>query len=417
MTGWGVTLGGTLMAHLSKQDAESADRIRKAAFFWEDEVVHIRGAQVSVPMGGCYNVTRWRMLDVLSHRAQELGVRIEYGREIQSLSELPDADLIVAADGVNSLLREGAGSFGTRDTWGRNKYMWLGMDKAFEVVRIFFVPTPSGWIWAHAYGIDPEKSTFVVECAPETWAGLGFDTLSTDEALLALEELFGEHLAGHRLLADSGDGTKARWLNFRTVHNQHWYSGNVVLAGDSAHTTHFALGLGTTLAVEDAIVLADSLHQHANLEAALRAYETRRHAELLPFVTQARFGARWFEDVSRYVDLEPRQFEKLFHARRSLITAILPPRLSYLLLQAAARVSFVNSASARATDAVNAISGRLHHARQVTAERQETAEGLSAVRPAGPAPVANQAVTAVGSGRSRSGATAGTGSSGRRSGA
>jgi 2-polyprenyl-6-methoxyphenol hydroxylase-like FAD-dependent oxidoreductase len=372
ITGWGVTLGIDLLAHLSEQDRESADRIREAALFWEDEVVHIRGAQMSVPMGGCYNVSRWGMLDALSDRAQELGVHIEYGREIQSLSELPGADLIVAADGVSSQLREEAGDFGTEDVWGRNKYVWLGMDKAFEVLRVFFVPTPSGWIWAHAYGIGPEMSTFVVECTPETWAGLGFDELSMDEALPVLEELFGKHLAGHRLLADLGDGTKARWLNFRTVSNQHWYSGNVVLAGDSAHTTHFTIGMGTTLALEDVIVLADSLHQHASLEAALRAYETRRQAELLPVLAEARFSARWFEDVLRYIDLKPRQFEKLFHARRSSIITVLPPRLSYLLLQAVSRISVLNVISERATAAANAIFGRRPLARSVVGECKET---------------------------------------------
>jgi 2-polyprenyl-6-methoxyphenol hydroxylase-like FAD-dependent oxidoreductase len=372
VTGWGVTLGAPLMDHLSEQDRKSADRIRKAALFWENEVVHIRGVQISVPMGSCYNVSRWRMLDILSDRAQELGVRIEYGREIQSVPELPAADLIVAADGMNSQLREEAGDFGTQDTWGRNKYMWLGMDKAFEVVRVFFVPTPSGWICAHAFGIDPEKGTFVVECAPETWSGLGFDALSTDEALPVLEELFSEYLAGCRLLADPGDGTKARWLNFRTVSNQHWYSGNVVLVGDTAHTTHYTIGMGTPLALEDVIVLADSLHQHASLEAALRAYETRRQAELLPVMTDARFSARWFEDISRYVDLKPRQFEKLFHARRSLITAVLPPRLSYLLLQVASRISFVDVIRARAAAAASAISGRRYRARRVVAQSKET---------------------------------------------
>ena len=197
VTGWGVTLGGGLLAQLSERDRESADRIREAAFFWEDEVIHIRSAQVSVPLGGCYNISRRRMLDALSDRAQELGVRIEYGSDIRGLSDLPDANLIVAADGVSSRLRGEDGGFGTQDAWGRNKYIWLGADKAFEVFSVFFVPTPNGWIWAHAYGIDPETSTFVVECTPETWAGLGFDALLTDEALPVLEELFKEHLAGH----------------------------------------------------------------------------------------------------------------------------------------------------------------------------------------------------------------------------
>jgi 2-polyprenyl-6-methoxyphenol hydroxylase-like FAD-dependent oxidoreductase len=372
VTGWGVTLGGPLMDRLSEQDPESADRIRKAALFWEDEVVYLRGTQVSVPMGGCHNVTRWRMLDVLSDRAQELGVRIEYGREIQSLSDLPDADLIVVADGMNSQLREKAGYFGTKNTWGRNKYMWLGLDKAFEVVRVFFVPTPSGWIWAHAYGIDPDTSTFVVECAPETWSGLGFDTLPPNEALPVLEKLFGEHLAGGRLLANPGDGAKVRWLNFRNVNNQHWYSGNVVLVGDSAHTTHYTIGMGTPLALEDVIVLADSLHQHASLQEALQAYETRRQTELLPVLTEARFSARWFENVPRYIDLKPLQFEKLFHARRSFITAVLPPRLSYLLLKAARRISAVDVVRARVVAAASTSSGRRYFSRGTVAEPKET---------------------------------------------
>ena len=151
--------------------------------------------------------------------------------------------------------------------------------------------------------------------------------------------------------------------------NQRWYSGNVVLAGDSAHTAHFSIGMGTTLALEDAMVLADSLHQHADVEAAFQSYETRRKAELLPTLTEARYSARWFEDISRYIDLEPRRFGALFHARRSPIIAVSPPRLSYLLLQAASRISAVNVVRARAAGAAIAISGRRHQVRHVADER------------------------------------------------
>jgi 2-polyprenyl-6-methoxyphenol hydroxylase-like FAD-dependent oxidoreductase len=367
--GWGVTFGRPVLARLNELDRESAARIRDAALFWEDQVVHVRGAAVHLeqatdPLAGSYNISRRHMLDVLSARARELGVRIEYGREICGLSELPDADLIVAADGVSSQLRTEAGLFGTQDSWSRNKYIWLGADKAFEAFSFFFVPTPSGWIWAHAYGIDPETSTFIVECTPETWAGLGFDALPTDEALPVLEKLFGEHLAGHRLLGDLGDGTKARWLNFRTVSNQRWYSGNVVLVGDSARTTHFTIGMGTTLGLQDVIVLADSLQRHASLETALQSYEARRQAEIQPVLTEAHYSARWFEDISRYIDLQPRQFTALLHSRRSPITAAWPPRLSFLMLQAAARISVINVIRAWAAAAASAISGRRHIARE-----------------------------------------------------
>jgi 2-polyprenyl-6-methoxyphenol hydroxylase-like FAD-dependent oxidoreductase len=367
--GWGVTFGRPLLARLNELDPESATRIGEAALFWEDQVVCIRGAEVhgaevTDPLAGSYNISRRSMLDILSARARELGVRIEYGREIRSPSELPDADLIVAADGVGSQLREEAGSFGTQDSWGRNKYIWLGADKAFEAFSFFFVPTPSGWIWAHAYGIDPGTSTFIVECTPETWADLGFDALSTDDALPVLEKLFSEHLAGHRLLGDLGDGTKARWLNFRTVSNERWHSGNVVLAGDSARTSHFTIGMGTTLALQDVIALADSLQQHADLETALQSYEARRRAEILPVLTEARYSARWFENISRYIDLQPRHFGALLHSRRSPITAAWPPRLSCLMLQAASRISIVNVIRAWAAAAANAISRRRHVARE-----------------------------------------------------
>jgi 2-polyprenyl-6-methoxyphenol hydroxylase-like FAD-dependent oxidoreductase len=378
VTGWGVTFGQALMARLDERDEVSAARLREAALFWEDQVIHISGAQVRSrhvpdPLAGSYNISRQRMLDVLSDRAAELGVRIDYGHEIRSLSELPDADLIVAADGVGSQIREEAGGFGTQDAWGRNKYIWLGLDKALPVFSFFYVPTPAGWIWAHAYGIDPETSTFIVECTPETWAGLGFDALSTDEALPVLEELFAEHVAGHRLLGDLGDGSKARWLNFRTISNQRWHSGNVVLAGDSAHTAHFAIGMGTTLALEDAIALADSLQQHASLQVALLSYETRRLAEIPPILAQARLSARWFEDVLRYINLKPHQFGALFYARRSPIVKASPPRLSYVLLQAAARISAVNVIRAKAAAAADMIASRRHLPRRVTGEGKEPA--------------------------------------------
>ena len=369
-SGWGVTFGPVLLAEMHKRDSKSAERIRAAALFWEDQVIHFRGTQVSSPFGITYNISRWRMLDILSARASDLGVRIEYGREIHSLAELPEFDLVVAADGISSQLRKEAGVFGTRETLGRNKYIWLGTDMARKAFDFFFVPTPCGWIWAYAYGIDPGTSTFIVECTPETWAGLGFGDLSTDEAIPVLEELFSDHLAGHRLLGEYGDGTKARWLSFRTISNQRWHSGKIVLAGDSAHTAHFTVGMGTTLAFKDVMALADSLQRETSLEAALSAYEAQRKAELLPALTEARFSARWFEDIARYVGLKPREFATLMHARRSPIVAACPPKISYKLLQAASRMSLIDVIRARA--AAKVIVGRRPLARLAADRRRET---------------------------------------------
>jgi 2-polyprenyl-6-methoxyphenol hydroxylase-like FAD-dependent oxidoreductase len=357
-SGWGVTFGQGLLRRLYDQDPDSAREIEGAAFLWSDQVTHIHGEQLVAPGSKAYNITRRRLLDILASRALDLGVRVEYGHEIASVAELPEADVVIASDGVNSRIRQEAGDFQTHDVSGSNKYIWLGTDKVFEQFNFLFVPTESGWVWAHTYGIDSASSTFIVECAPETWHGLGFAAMSTYEALPILEGIFKEHLSGYRLIGDLGDGTKARWLNFRTISNPRWHSGKVVLVGDSAHTAHFAIGMGTTLAIEDAIVLADSLHNHSNTELAFQSYEQQRKAEMLTTLTEARWSARWFENLSRYIDRRPQQFGALIHARRSPLIALLPPIVSYLLCAGANRMTFLDGVRHRVGPTVKMIYGR-----------------------------------------------------------
>jgi 2-polyprenyl-6-methoxyphenol hydroxylase-like FAD-dependent oxidoreductase len=363
--GWGVTFGPGLLSDLYAHDPVSARRIEEAAFRWRDQVAHIRGEQLVAPGSGTYNIPRQRLLDILAERARELGVDVEYDHEVPALAELPAADLVVGADGVSSRTRRDTAGFETEEVPGRNKYIWLGSDKVFRDFNFLFVPTSSGWIWAHAYGIDSSTSTFVVECTPETWAGLGFDRLSADDALVVLEDLFKEHLDGHRLIGELGDGSKARWLNFRNISNRSWHSGNVVLVGDSAHTTHFAIGMGTTLAVADAIVLADSLHQQQDLELALRSYEERRRAEMQPLLSDARCSARWFENINRYVDLKPQRFQLLLYARRSPIIAVLPPFVSYALYRVVSRIKGIEAIRRQ----VSAITKVAYSRRKLDAER------------------------------------------------
>ena len=357
-SGWGVTFGRRLLRTLYDQDPTSARAIEAAAFIWRDQVTHIRGDAIVAPGEGTFNVSRRRLLDILGTRARELGVHVEHGREITALSNLPAADLIVAADGVSSRIRQIAGSFQTDQVSDRNKYIWLGTRKVFTEFNFLFELTPHGWICAHTYGIDSESSTFIVECIPETWTGLGFDAMSTDDALPVLEGIFKEHLDGHRLIGELGDGNKAQWLNFRTVSNQHWHSGNIVLVGDSAHTAHYSIGMGTTLAIDDAIALANHLHRHTDMELALLSYERQRQQELVPTLAEARCSALWFANIPRYADLSPRQFGVLLYARRSPLIAILPPIASYMLRRAAERVSFLNDVRDWIAPTVKALYGR-----------------------------------------------------------
>jgi len=361
--GWGVTYGQTLLEKLYGNDPESAGEIERASLAWRDQVIHFRGERLVFAGGDAYNINRQRLLDILAARAAGLGVNIQYGHEVPSAAELGQADLIVAADGVNSRIRTESGTFRPDIRLGRNKYIWLGTDKVFESFTFLFVQTDSGWVWAHAYGVDSSSSTFVVECSGQTWAALGFDTMSSQEALAVLERLFRNYLGGHRLVGQVPGGTPAQWLNFRNVSNRCWHDGKIVLAGDSAHTTHFTVGLGTTLAIEDVIVLADSLVRHDDTESALRSYETQRQAELERVLSEAGCSGQWFENVDRYAGLKPNQFSVLLHARRSPLVRLLPPLLCYQLHQATESITALHELRSRMGPVAKVIYGRRRRAK------------------------------------------------------
>jgi 2-polyprenyl-6-methoxyphenol hydroxylase-like FAD-dependent oxidoreductase len=330
--GWGVTFGGDLLQTLYNCDAESAREIDRAAYRWVNQVVDVEGRQAQHAGGDGYAIGRQRMLTILADRAADLGVQLEFGHEVTAPSQLPAADLVVACDGMNSRVRLAAATFGTDVRLGANKYIWLGTSKVFKSFMYGFVPTRSGWLWAYGYGTGAESSTFIVECAPATWAGLGFGSMPLRDSLSCLQELFARQLDGHQLLGPIGAGRGQHWTNFPTVTNQRWHDGKVVLAGDAAHTTHYSIGWGTRLAIEDAISLAGNLRDHPDLQVALRSYEKQRRAALLPAQSDARLSARWFENLSRYIDLEPGQFSTLLHGRRSPLLPQLPPRLYCRLL-------------------------------------------------------------------------------------
>jgi 2-polyprenyl-6-methoxyphenol hydroxylase-like FAD-dependent oxidoreductase len=353
--GWGVTFGRDLLRELYRSDPESAQEIDQAAFSQFDQVVDIQGDQVLCPGGGGYGISRQRLLDILADRAKALGVHIEFDHEVMTSSQLPAADLILACDGVNSRMRLEAGGFRSDVRLGGNKYVWLGTSKVFESFTYAFIRTDIGLIWAYGYGIGGGLSTFIVECSSEAWAGLGFGVLSPQDGLSLLEKLFEHHLNGHPLLGQDLRDASAGWLNFRTVANRRWYDGNIVLAGDAAHTTHYTIGSGTTLAIEDAIALADNLQKHGEQKLALESYERQRKTALLGPQSDARFSARWFENISRYAGLEPYEFSALLHGRRSPLLPYLPPHLYYRLHQATEEVTVLGELRRRVGPKVKAI--------------------------------------------------------------
>lgn len=337
--GWGVTI---YLDDLAESDRASELAIRERMFEWRDNVVHVDGsAPVVVPTPG-HSIGRRGLIEVLVARARAVGVELEFGREITDRSQLGEFDLVVAADGVNSGLRDAERrTFGTAIARGANKYMWLGTSRVFDAFTFAFVKTPAGWIWAFAYGFDDTASTFIVEASARTWSELHFDRMQADETMRRLEGLFAGWLDGHPLWPPAASRGALPWLEFSTVTNARWHSGPLVLLGDAAHTTHFSIGSGTRQAFADAISLASQLCSHARIEPALAAYEVERKAALHAVQVAARNSAAWFEDVPRYIQRDPKQFTDLLYSRASPLLHRMPPSMFLHLQKASQRNSLV----------------------------------------------------------------------------
>jgi 2-polyprenyl-6-methoxyphenol hydroxylase-like FAD-dependent oxidoreductase len=332
--GWGVVFWDDLLDDLYRNDPVSAREIAEGSARWNTQEVHLRGQQATHIGGDGFSLGRDRLLEILNQRAKSLGVDVRFQYDVEDLSAFADADLLVACDGANSRLRQRhASHFQPHIEVGRNKYIWLGTDKVFDAFTFAFEQTPAGWIWLHAYRFNTETSTCIVECPQQTWEALGFDSLGPDETLRRLEDIFKSRLAGHSLFNQLRGMGKAPWLNFKRIHNERWYHDKVVLMGDAAHTTHFSIGSGTKLAIQDAIGLARQLRDHEDLPAALKAYEEERRSALLPMHLAARSSAEWFENVPRYVDQPTTQFTYALLNRRS------SSPWSYLLLLASQQVA------------------------------------------------------------------------------
>lgn len=293
--GWGVVLWDDLLDALHRNDPLSARAVRDAAVVWDGQMLRV-GDRPPVFLGGSgYAIGRQALLGILASRARHLGVDVRFGSPADG-SDLAGADLVVAADGAGSRLRTArADAFAPEVLPGRNKYIWLGTRRLFPTFTFGFVETAEGWLWCHAYQFDAATSTFIVECPTSTWTRLGFDRMELEDCVRTLEACFAGQLGGDELMAAPGGSQSASWLNFRRVSNRRWSDGNVVLVGDAAHTTHFAIGSGTALAMLDAISLANHVNLERDLATALRAYEDERQAALRPLVAEADRSTAWFE--------------------------------------------------------------------------------------------------------------------------
>ncbi|HET6529143.1 MAG TPA: FAD-dependent monooxygenase [Actinoplanes sp.] len=315
--GWGVVFWDDLLDDLFRHDPVSARMIWDAACRWDEYEIRATGKATTHLAGYGFSLSRRILLDILARRATDLGVQVRYRDELSADAAFLDADLVVAGDGGRSRLRDRhAEHHGTAVDIGRNKYIWLGTPHVFRTFTFGFEKTPAGWIWFHAYPFTAEQSTFIVECRPETWTALGFHRMDAQAGCARLAEIFAAHLDGQPLIDHRAEVGGAGWLNFRRITNERWDNGNVVLAGDAAHTTHFAIGSGTKLAMQDAMALAEELSSGADLAVALERYEHRRKSALAPLQRAALASSRWFERMPEYADLPSIRFGYALSNRR-----------------------------------------------------------------------------------------------------
>ena len=312
--GWGVVFSDQTLGRLQQADPETASEILQSFNHWDDIEVNIRGACVRSSGHGFCGIGRKRLLNILQARCEALGVQLRFEAEARD-EDFPDADLIIASDGLNSRIRQKYAATYQPDIDLRQcRFVWLGTRRLFEAFTFDFQETPHGWFQAHAYRFDRDTSTFIVEAPEHVWQAAGLADMDKEASIAWCERLFADVLQGHSLMsnADHLRGS-SQWIRFPRVVCRRWVHHNghapVVLMGDAAHTAHFSIGSGTKLALEDAIELAQRIGEHpGDLMGALRVYEDTRAVEVLRIQNAARNSTEWFENVQRYAHLPPQQF-------------------------------------------------------------------------------------------------------------
>jgi anthraniloyl-CoA monooxygenase len=303
--GWGIVFSDQTFEYLRESDAASYEAITSACQQWDNvDVVH-RNQRITIRGNRFSGIARIHFLNVLQQRCLDVGVDLRFRQPIGSMADLPPADLIVGADGANSLVRrDRADLFQPTVDFGRNKYIWLGTPRLFHGLTLTFVQHASGLYAAHAYKFDRQTSTFIVECAEATWRRAGLDGMGERATCEFLQGIFREHLDGEPLLTNNF----VRWLNFPLVRNARWQGNGIVLLGDALHTAHFSVGSGTKLALEDAIALANACAAEPDLSRALAAFEDARRPRVEQLQHAALESLRWFEEMDSYMHLDPLPF-------------------------------------------------------------------------------------------------------------
>ena len=314
--GFGVVFSDQTLGFLDEYDKPSYESIRRSFAYWDDVDIHYQNHVMRCAGNGFCGCSRLTLLQLLQQRAEALGVRIEFECEITDESRFDDSDLIVAADGIASLIRDKyQDAFGTHIELRRNYFCWLGSTRELDAFKYFFRQTEHGIIVMHAYQYERGMSTWVCEMQPATFAGFGFGDMPEADYVRALQEIFAAELDDHPLIAN-----RSLWRQFPEVKNDTWVKDNIVLIGDSQHTAHYSIGSGTKLAMESSIALFNAIKTHKELDAALAAFDHERRTDVEITQHAADVSLAWFETMDEHWDVEPEKFAFQVMSRSKQIT-------------------------------------------------------------------------------------------------
>ncbi len=318
--GWGVVFSDATMDNMRQWDKETADEIQEAFNHWDDIELFFKGHRIRSGGHGFVGIGRKKLLNILQARCEALDVKLVFETDADSDLDYPDADLVIASDGINSKVRTKYASVFKPDIVTRpNRYIWLGTHRLYDAFTFDFQRTEHGWFQAHIYKFDDQTATFIVECPEHVWLAHGLDKADQNDSIAFCEKLFADNLQGAKLMTNARHLRGSAWLNFQRVVCDQWWLKNengahVVLMGDAVHTAHFAIGSGTKLALEDAIELTRQFQRlgdsPAKIGEVLETYQSLRSVETLRLQNAAWNAMEWFEVCgARYCDqLPPEQF-------------------------------------------------------------------------------------------------------------
>ena len=294
--GFGVVFSDETLSEFLSRDLKSYELIRSNFAYWDDIIIARDGQTVSIAGNGFCGCSRKKLLQLLQQRCTEEGVNLHFEQNIANVNQFKDADIIVACDGIGSVIRtQYEDDFGTKISLKKNRFVWLGSTKPLDAFTYFFRTTLHGTIVAHSYQYQPGMSTWIFECSDETWKKHGFEVTNEEDTIAKISEIFKEELDGHSLITN-----KSHWRQFPHVTNEKWYHNNIVLLGDAKATAHYSIGSGTKLAMDSAISLSDAIIANpTNVQAAFEQYDKTRRNTVEMIQHAALVSLDWFENMDR----------------------------------------------------------------------------------------------------------------------